>query len=371
MWVEELPNGKYKYIERYTDNYGRSKKVSVTLDKNTNQAQKQATRLLMEKINQKTQQVQTTDLLFWEVAQQVAEREKYTVKPATYRHHRAKESKLRTLIPADTLLVELDRLKLSELLEQIYYKDNYSKSSLISYKAYISAVFEYAIQRGYNITNPTKGLKIASKAETYDQALDKQPKYLELAELQEVITLAENKSHRIRLLIEFLSLTGLRQGECFGLQYQNIQGNQLVISGTYDRYEKEKVTPKTKAGYRTIVLNKRAVDILDEIKSENLAWKLHSGKPTDFLWVNARSGAVIKDSVFSRFLRGLDYPQKQLTSHIFRHTHISLLTELGIPLKVIMERVGHTNPQTTLKIYTHVTQKMSAEVVQRLDTLPL
>ncbi|MHC0551392.1 tyrosine-type recombinase/integrase [Salinicoccus sp. CNSTN-B1] len=34
---------------------------------------------------------------------------------------------------------------------------------------------------------------------------------------------------------------------------------------------------------------------------------------------------------------------KKITSHTLRHTHISLLSQLGGSLKAIMERVGHTD----------------------------
>lgn len=50
MWIEELANGKFKYIERYTDPLtNKYKKVSVTLDKNSSQAQKKAGLILQEK----------------------------------------------------------------------------------------------------------------------------------------------------------------------------------------------------------------------------------------------------------------------------------------------------------------------------------
>ena len=50
MRVEDLPNGKYKYCERYTDTKGKiRKKVSVTLDKNSSRAQNEASRLLYNK----------------------------------------------------------------------------------------------------------------------------------------------------------------------------------------------------------------------------------------------------------------------------------------------------------------------------------
>ena len=47
-------------------------------------------------------------------------------------------------------------------------------------------------------------------------------------------------------------------------------------------------------------------------------------------------------------------------THILRHTHITMLVEAGVDLPVIMERVGHSNINITLDIYTHVTKKMTA-----------
>lgn len=62
---------------------------------------------------------------------------------------------------------------------------------------------------------------------------------------------------------------------------------------------------------------------------------------------------------------------KYISSHIFRHTHISLLSELGIPLKAIMERVGHRKPEVTLSIYTHVTNEMKNKVVEKLNEVEI
>ena len=54
MWVEQLPNGKYKYFERYKDPYTEKwKRVSVTLNSGSNRAKKEAQRLLDDKIAQK------------------------------------------------------------------------------------------------------------------------------------------------------------------------------------------------------------------------------------------------------------------------------------------------------------------------------
>lgn len=367
MWMEELPNGKYKYFERYKDKRGNIKRVSVTLDKKTAQAQKQATVLLLEKIQEKTSQLEPTKVTFWDIVDQLQDFEQRTVKPATYRHHKAKRSLLETYIPADTPLSTISKEWITEILEDIYYHRNYSKSSLISYKAYFSNAFEFAIKKGYPVTNQSKGIRIADKVKTVEEKLAEIPKYLELAELKEVIALSAARNRRWSLFIEFLSLTGLRQGEGFGLQQSNIKGDNLQIVGTYDRYEKQKVLPKNDPSFRTIKLNTRALEILQIIIEENTA----KGFQTDYIWINQRSGNVLYDSVFNKFLRDLAYDKKHLTSHIFRHTHISLLTELGIPLKAIMDRVGHINPKTTLAIYSHVTDKISDNLIQKLNNLPL
>ena len=51
------------------------------------------------------------------------------------------------------------------------------------------------------------------------------------------------------------------------------------------------------------------------------------------------------------------YPLKHVTLHGFRHTHCSLLFEMGTPLEEVQERLGHTDIKTTMNIYTHVTEK--------------
>ena len=44
-----------------------------------------------------------------------------------------------------------------------------------------------------------------------------------------------------------------------------------------------------------------------------------------------------------------------------------MLAELGVPLKTIMQRVGHNYPNTTLSIYTDVTKSMYDDVINKLN----
>lgn len=58
---------------------------------------------------------------------------------------------------------------------------------------------------------------------------------------------------------------------------------------------------------------------------------------------------------------------KTVTSHILRHTHISLLAENKIPVKAIMDRIGHAYVQITNEIYTHMTKTMRQDILDTLE----
>ena len=53
-----------------------------------------------------------------------------------------------------------------------------------------------------------------------------------------------------------------------------------------------------------------------------------------------------------------------ISLHGFRHTHASLLFEAGADYKDVQERLGHVNIQTTMNIYTHLSQQRKHKIVQ-------
>lgn len=86
MWMEEFPNGKYKFFERYKDPYTEKlKKVSVTMEKKTPQARNQAAILLQEKIKQKLGEKQhsVSNITFEKLYEEFEENWKHGVKNST------------------------------------------------------------------------------------------------------------------------------------------------------------------------------------------------------------------------------------------------------------------------------------------------
>ena len=51
--------------------------------------------------------------------------------------------------------------------------------------------------------------------------------------------------------------------------------------------------------------------------------------------------------------------------HSFRHVHCSLLFEADASVKEVQERLGHTDVQTTLNIYTHLSKSAKNETINK------
>ncbi len=58
---------------------------------------------------------------------------------------------------------------------------------------------------------------------------------------------------------------------------------------------------------------------------------------------------------------------RRITIHGLRHTHASLLFEAGASIKEVQERLGHSDIQMTMNIYTHVTDTLKEQTAQKFQ----
>lgn len=56
-----------------------------------------------------------------------------------------------------------------------------------------------------------------------------------------------------------------------------------------------------------------------------------------------------------------------ITFHGLRHTHISHLLMDGVHVKVVSERAGHANVNTTLSVYAAYIPNMQRDAAHRVD----
>ena len=376
--MEELPNGKYKFFERYKDPYTEKlKKVSVTMEKKTPQARNQAAILLQEKINQKMGEKQhfVSDITFEKLYEEFEENWKHGVKNSTVYASKNVKKEILKQIEGDYLVRNIDRRLLQKVIDQLL-QDGRSHNYVSKIKFKLNQIMKFAVRMNYIDTNEMLFVEMPRKVITTDDLRKKNTKYLDQKEFKLFIqnlkeeALCDYRITKYIRIAKVLFLTGMRYGELAALNYKediDFSKKTIHIKHTYDFRQKERTTPKTIKSDRVITAPQKVLDIIKEQIIENAT----NGFDTDFIFINTLGEPITNVRVIAALKRhgqkiGID---KNITTHMFRHSHISLLAELGIPLTAIMDRVGHSDSKTTLEIYSHVTQKMVSDISSKLDKI--
>jgi len=265
-------------------------------------------------------------------------------------------------------------------------KKGYARNSIKGVNTCANMIFNYAIRNKYMEYNPREGATVPKKSITVeDLEKDKiEETYFEGNELD----LFLDAVLKIGLDLDkerfyTLAFTGMRPGELIALKKDDLdfEENTIRISKTlYNENNNMKEynidTTKTNKA-RTINVDEKIMSMLKKLIHKNDKYKMkyrtqvEDFHDEDFVFQRYNGYPFITKNLATRMKRILKYikVEKNLTPHSFRHTHISMLTESGSELPTIMKKVGHEDPNTTLKIYTHVTEKMKIKSVQKLTDL--
>lgn len=381
MWMEELPNGKYKFFERYRDPYTEKwKRVSVSLDSGSNRAKKEAQKQLDEKIAEKLQSITTTDMLFTDVLSDWWELHRKSIKPST----------IKTMVYAvdevkDTFAPDVKIKNITAKYTQQYFTDSEENHiKLKKQKSVLSMVFKYALDMELVDSNPIQRVRLPKKVVAYENMEKIEDKFLEQSELKRLLKAMKsyNRGYHVARMAEFMALNGCRVGEAGALKFENYdkKNRTITINGTLDPTRKGsegvKTTPKTLSSIRVVDLTKKEIEIIEEfIELHKLRKNTNPNyKDMGFIFVSA-NGIPIHKSSIGKLMKNANATLKKpinkpLHPHILRHTLISTLAENNIPLKAITQRVGHKdNGKTTMEIYTHVTKNIKSKVVDVLDKI--
>lgn len=124
---------------------------------------------------------------------------------------------------------------------------------------------------------------------------------------------------------------------------------------------------KQKKSKRLISVDSQTIKVLKQWKLEQaktlLKYGFNSLDPNQLLFTY-QDNKIYRPSYVNDWLNIIikEYNLKKITIHGFRHTHCSLLFEMGTPIQVVQERLGHSNIKTTMDIYTHVTDKSRDQI---------
>lgn len=228
-------------------------------------------------------------------------------------------------------------------------------------------MFRYAVKHDYVKDNPVIGAEI--KYKKADTAVKPEEKYLDDDELEIILKYMYKRSPHYGRFCEFLYQTGLRFGEAAALCPSDIvskDGKKVAVINSTLVFNKKQMSPKTANSNREVTLPDRAQELIKEEMESNARFK------SEFIFSSPRPGYPMNDTNLNYWLRQCKAKndiKKDISLHTFRHTHISKLAELGIPLYLIQHRVGHKDATTTKEIYLHVTKKAEQTLDSKLKYL--
>ena len=265
--------------------------------------------------------------------------------------------------------IPLNRLSQSDL-QQFYAKEKtdgrklhaktYGKGlsdrTIMGIHANCRTALQRAVQDGLIRTNPAVGCKLPPKKAREMQVLTQN-------EILRFLHQAKEEGYYELFLLELG--TGMRRGEILALKWSDLDfaTGELRIERQVYIIKAEVIisAPKTKASIRTVILPpsllKTLVAYKETVDSE---WMFPS--PTD----NGRPRNP--SSVRKRLQLILERADcKKVRFHDLRHTFATMALEHGMDIKTLSAMIGHVSAETTLNIYSHITDTMQQQAAARID----
>lgn len=196
--------------------------------------------------------------------------------------------------------------------------------------------------------------------------------------VQKLVTALEQESIKYETYFKLVIATGMRRGECCGLKWSDIdwhersihiQRNVVKVTGE-DIIVKD---TKTSSGDRYVYFSAEMESLLREYRRE-CEWETEAHDErnlNDDDYVFRRHGQPLPMTPttftwrFKLILKKHGLPEK-LNVHSLRHTNASLLIANGTDVATVAGLLGHSQPSTTLDIYTHTFDKNKKAASQAL-----
>lgn len=241
--------------------------------------------------------------------------------------------------------------------ELIQSGKNYSQTYLKTVHTLLVAIFNYGMKYYDLKENPCSRCGSIGSLKT-----EKEMKIWTLEQFKKFI---ESERNNIMYYTAFnvLFYTGLRIGELLALTWGDIDFNNQIISVNKSLQVLDGVTyitsPKTKKSIRNITIFPNLVEILQSYK--NACYD-----PVD----DSRLFPFVKSSILRELKKKTKIKElPQIRLHDFRHSHASLLIELGFSPLAIADRLGHESVKTTLDTYSHLYPNKQDELAQKLQEI--
>ena len=229
---------------------------------------------------------------------------------------------------------EVIRNYMQELIQQ-GKSDSYINQMINSIKFYYEVVLEMP-NRFYSVERPIKKEKL--------------PKVLSKEEVLAIIENTNNIKHRC--IVSLLYSAGLRRGELLNLKATDIDSSRMVINVNQGKGNKDRITILSQS-------------VLEDLRKYFKVWN-----PATFLFEGANGGKYSPQSVSQLIKTAAKKAKinKNVTTHMLRHSFATHLLESGTDLRYIQVLLGHSSTKTT-EIYTQVAVNNIKTIESPIDSL--
>lgn len=309
--------------------------------------------------------VNPSDMLFSELIEMWLEQKRHEIEYSTFKTYKQ---------AIDTHILRcFGNKKISKITYQMLisfvnnmYDKAYSKNYVAKQIAVLKMLFEYAIDNEYLAKNPAQKLK-KQEAKTEIIVWNEE-------EMNRFLKVAKDYAYYLAFL---LALTcGCRKGEVLGLRWDAIdfENGIMDIKQTLTNDGKElRDKAKNKQSLRRIKLPSKVIEELKIFKEkfDEKERTLKGNFSKNRLVVSSTEGNPVSPRNVTRSMNIIMEKAgvPRITFHSLRHTHATLLMEQGVHMKVVAERLGHSDIRTTMNRYTHVLPTLQTEAAELIGGL--
>ena len=262
------------------------------------------------------------------------------------------------ILPAlgDVLLVEVSPAMIQKLLID-FQRAGYAHATVVKLYNILNGIFEMAFLDDSIPMNPMLKVKRPAPRKG-EQPKEESDKAYTVKELGYILACAAREPLQWQTYIALSADTGLRRGECCGLQWSDIDfragtvtvRRNLQYTATAGVYE---TSPKN-GKVRVVDVGPDVLTLLKQLRvrqaqsciskwcftQEGTAEPMHPQSPTRY---------------FKKF--GERYGVKDFHPHKLRHSSASIAITSGADVVSVSERLGHSDTAVTLRMYAHANEE--------------
>lgn len=305
------------------------------------------------------QQLNTSDILFSSLVENYLDDMEHRLKPTTMENKR--------FIITGKLLPYFGRLKVCDIdtikvrkwqNELLSYRGDdgqpLSQTYLKTVNNQLSAIMNYAVSHYRLPANPCKAAGSIGKSKADEMNIWTQEQYEKFS--------SQIQKSSVRLAFDVLFYTGMRSGELLALTPADILPTKRIdINKNYAKVKGEELflEPKTPKAKRCISIPDFLYDDICDYVS-----KLYGIGQGDRIFYFSKSAL---DKEIKRIAEKAGLPPIRV--HDLRHSHASMLIDMGFTALEIADRLGHESVKTTLDTYSHLYPDKDQKLADKLNDL--